>query len=338
MIKSFDFGTTRDGARVTRFRLGNARGEYADVLDFGCTVQSLRVRDGRSGLREVTAGFEDVSGYENSKSYMGAVCGRVANRIGGARFTLAGREHALIGDDGGSCLHGGGPAFSFGVWDAEPDGNSLRLSRISPAREYGFPGELRAQLTYELTDDGALWMTYRAKTDAPTLYNPTNHCYFTLDDAATVDDVLLWIDSGAYLETDAALIPTGRIIPAAGTPLDFTAEKPVGRDIAATPMGYDHCLLLGGGGMRLAARARSARSGVTLEVWTDRPAIQLYTGNFLDEPRGRGGKPYKKRSAFCLETQTCPDAIHHAHFPQATLLPGEEFASGSAYKFGVIGN
>lgn len=337
-MKHFDFGMAREGNAVTRFRLENARGETADVLDFGCTVQSLRLRDASGELREVTAGFDDVAGYENSKTYMGAMCGRVANRIGGARFALGGQEYALISNDNGNCLHGGGPAFSFGVWDAEPDGKRLRLSRVSPDGEYGFPGELAAELTYELTDDGALWMTYRARTNAPTLYNPTNHCYFTLDDAATVDDILLWIDSDAYLETDASLIPTGRVLSAAGTPLDFTARKPIGRDIAATPMGYDHCLLLNGGGMRLAATAKSAVSGVSLEVWTDRSAIQLYTGNFLDEPRGRGGKPYRKRAAFCLETQTCPDAIHHAHFPQATLLPGEEFVSRSAYKFGVIDN
>ncbi|HWQ57539.1 MAG TPA: aldose epimerase family protein [Clostridia bacterium] len=333
MIKAYDFGKTRDGRRVTRFRLENAKGAYADVLDFGCTVQSLCAFDGNGALRETTAGFDDVAGYEGSSAYMGAMCGRVANRIGGARFALAGGEYALVANDNGNSLHGGGPGFSFGIWDAEIDGNALRFARTSPDGEYGYPGTLRAELTYEYADDGALWMTYRASTDRPTLYNPTNHCYFTLDDASTVDDIRLWIDAGAYLETDSALIPTGTIIPAAGTPLDFAAEKPIGRDIGQTPMGYDHCLLLRDGGMRLAARARSELSGLTLEVWTDRPAIQLYTGNFLSEPHGRGGRPYGKRAAFCLETQTCPDAVHHAQFPQATLLPGEEFFSRSAYVF-----
>lgn len=332
MIQSFDFGKTANGTRVTRFRLKNASGAYADVLDFGCTVQAFAVRDQNGKNRDVVAGFDSVAGYENSLSHMGAVCARVANRIAGAKFTLEGREYRLIDNDGGNCLHGGGRGFSFGVWHAETDGDRrLCLSRTSPDGEYGFPGTLRAEVAYELTNAGALEITYRAACDKPTLYNPTNHCYFMLDDEPNVYDTILWIASDRFLETDAALIPTGKIVRAAGTPMDFAKEKPIGRDIAGTPAGYDHCFLLNGEGMRLAARARSDKSGLTLEVWTDRPAIQLYTANFLDEENGKGGRAYKKQSSFCLETQTCPDAVHHPDFPTMTLLPGADFVSKTSY-------
>lgn len=331
MIKAYDFGTTAQGTRATRFRLTNARGAYADILDFGCTVQALFVQEKSGALRDVVTGFPTLAGYENSASYMGAICGRVANRIAGARFTLAGCEHALIDNNNGNCLHGGGRAFSFSVWDAEVDGDSLRLSRTSPDGEYGFPGTLKAEITYRFTDDCALEMSYRATTDAPTLYNPTNHCYFVLDDEADVNGIRLWVDAKEYLETDADLIPTGKILPVRGTPLDFTQEKPIGRDIGGTPMGYDHCFLLEGEGLRTVARAQSPVTGVTLEVITDRPAIQLYTGNFLNETGGKNGRAYPARSAFCLETQTCPDAVHQAHFPSAALDPGREFASFTAY-------
>lgn len=331
MIRSFNFGHTAQGERVTRFRLTNAAGAYADILDFGCTVQALCVRDKRGGLRDVVAGFDAVAGYEQSASYMGAVCGRVANRIAGARFTLAGREYRLIDNDGGNCLHGGGRGFSFGMWEAQADGDRLYLTRVSPDGEYGFPGTMQAALCYAFTDEGALEMTYTARSDKPTLYNPTNHCYFALDDEADVSQTLLWLASDRYVETDAALIPTGNILDAAGTPLDFTQAKPIGRDIAQTPMGYDHCFLLNGAGMRRAACAQSEKSGLKLEVWTDRPAIQLYSANFLGETDGKGGKAYGKRSSFCLETETCPDAIHHPAFPAMTLAPGEEFFSKTVY-------
>lgn len=332
MIRAYDFGFTLGGARVTRFRLTNARGAYADILDMGGTVQSLCV-PARAGLRETILGFDEAASYENSPSYMGATCARAANRIAGARFALGGAEYALVANDGPNSLHGGGPAFSFGVWEAECDGDRLHLARTSPHGEYGYPGTLRAGLAYELTDDNALVMTFTATTDRPTLYNPCNHCYFRLDDEADVMNTLLWIDSEAYLETDASLIPTGTISKVSGTALDFTKEKPIGRDIGALPWGYDHCLLLNGRGMRRVARVRSERTGFLLEVHTDRPALQLYTANFLNEPRGRGGRAYGKHSAFCLETESCPDAVHHPHFPGAVLMPGETFVSRSAYVF-----
>lgn len=331
MIQAFDFGYTAHGTRVTRFRLQNDSGAYADVLNLGCTVQAFCVKEQGGTLRDVVAGFDTVSDYENSVSYMGAVCGRVANRIAGARFTLAGREHTLIDNDNGNCLHGGGRGFSFGVWDAQVEGERLHLSRTSADGEYGFPGTLFAKITFALTGLNALEMTYTATTDAPTLYNPTNHCYFMLDDAADVDAISLFIASDRYVETDASLIPTGRILPVAGTPMDFTKAKPLGQDIEKTRMGYDHCFLLDGAGMRLAATAKSSRTGLSLEVWTDRPAIQLYTANFLDEKRGKGGCGYAGRSSFCLETETCPDAVHHPDFPAMTLFPGERFVSKTTY-------
>lgn len=335
MIQAHDFGRTKDGARVTRFRLTNAQGAHVDVLDLGGTVQSLYVPQRGGALFEAVTGFDDPAGYEGSASYMGATCGRVANRIAGARFFLNGREHILPANDGPNTLHGGGRAFSFGLWEAEIDGARLCLFRTSPDGESGFPGTLRAGVAYEFTDDNALCMTFTGACDAPTLYNPCNHCYFHLDDAPDVSQTLLWIGADAYLEVDGALIPTGNILPVADTPLDFTREKPIGRDIAATRAGYDHCWMLSGAGMRLVSRARSGQTGVALAVYTDRPALQFYSGNFLDEPRGRGGRSYGRRGAFCLETQTCPDAVHHPHFPSALLLPGEEFVSRSAYAFAV---
>ncbi len=335
MIQSYDFGATKDGARVTRFRLTNARGAHADVLDMGGTVQSLCVPQRNGALFEAATGFDTPNGYENSTSYMGATCGRVANRIAGAHFSLNGKDYALPANDGPNTLHGGGRAFSFGVWEAEIDGDRLCLFRTSPDGESGFPGTLRAGVAYEWTQENSLRITFTGASDAPTLYNPCNHCYFHLDDAPDVSQTLLWIGAETSLEVDEALIPTGNILPVAGTPFDFTREKPIGRDIAATRAGYDHCLMLEGAGMRLAARARSEQTGIALAVYTDRPALQFYSGNFLEEPCGRGGRAYGRRSAFCLETQTCPDAVHHPHFPSALLLPGEEFVSRSAYAFSL---
>lgn len=335
MIQAYDFGKTAEGARVTRFRLTNAEGAWADILDFGCTVQSLCVRERSGRLRDVVTGFDSVAGYESSASYMGAICGRVANRIAGARFVLDGREHRLIANDGENCLHGGGRAFSFGVWDAEIAGDSLRLSRVSPDGEYGFSGTLFAELIYRFTDEGALEMTYAATSDKPTPYNPTNHCYFALDSAPDVSDTRLRIDSARYLETDAALIPTGKILPVAGTPYDFIREKPIGRDIAATPGGYDTCFLVRGTGMRTAARAYSRASGIVLEVSTDMPAIQLYTANTLGERHGKDNKAYGRRSAFCLETEFCPDAVHHPAFSSGIVRPGERFTSRTVYAFQI---
>ena len=330
-MKAYDFGSI-NGQGVTRFRMEHPSGVHADVLDMGCTIHSLSMPDGGGKLRDMVQGLASPEAYRASGSHMGAVCGRFANRIAGARFSLGDEEHRLIANDGANCLHGGTDEFSYSVWHAETEGERLRFSLVSPCGAGGFPGELAITVLYELIDGPGLRITYEATATAPTVFSPTNHAYFALDDAADVSQTELFIGASSYIEVSPSLIPTGRILPVHGTAFDFSRAKALGAEMP--PMGYDHCFALDGGGLRRAARARSPISGASLSVLTDRPGLQLYTANFLDEPMGKGGAHYRPRSSFCLETEAFPDAPNHENFPSAALLPGEAFHSVTAYMFG----
>ncbi len=329
MISGYAFGDCAAG-RVTRFRLENRSGAYADILSLGCTVQALAVPDKAGRLTDVALGYDCAKDYISRSPYMGAVCARVANRIGGARFTLGADEYALVKNDGENCLHGGGRAFSFGIWDAGTQGDALILSRVSPDGEYGFPGELELSVTYRMTDDNALTIEYEAQSAADTPVNPTNHTYFCLDGQKNVSKTRLMLESDEYLETDSALIPTGRRIPVEGTEFDFKEARDIGR----TP--YDHCFVLRGAGYRRFARAQSPFSGIVMSAFTDRPAVQLYTAASLDEAHGKRGARYGSMSGFCLETQCFTDAVNHAGFPTCILKAGEKFKSRTSYAFDVI--
>jgi aldose 1-epimerase len=346
------FGHLPDGSAVERYRLVNGSGMEVAFLTYGGTVTSIRTPDREGRLGEVTLGFAGLEDYARPGPYFGALIGRCANRIGGARFTLDGREHRLAANRGRNALHGGEEGFDKRLWGAaevgSPDGLAVALAYRSADGEEGYPGNLDVTVTYTLTGDGAFRIDYVAMTDAPTVLNLTNHAYFNLEGEGS-GDVLghaLELRASAYLPTDFEQIPTGEIAPVAGTPFDFRAPTPLGARIRESHeqivrgRGYDHCYVLdkdaAAGGPVLAARVRAPGSGRVMEVLTTEPGVQLYTGNYLDGTLvGSGGRVYRQGDGFCLETQHFPDSPNRPEFPSTALRPGEAFRSTTIYRFGT---
>jgi len=269
--------------------------------------------------------------------------GRYANRIANARFTLDGRTYTLAANDGPHALHGGRKGFDKVVWAAEPvpvpHGVAVRFSYTSPDGEEGYPGNLKARVTYTLTDDNELRMDYEATTDKPTVVNLTNHTYWNLAGGGAIYDHELTLHADHFTPVDTTLIPTGEIAPVAGTPMDFTRPKPIGRDLKRLtnqPQGYDHNFVLRGGGGKLApcATIYEPRTGRVLEIWTDQPGVQFYSGNFLDGTlTGKGGRVYRQHHGFCLETQHFPDSPNQPKFPSTVLRPGQVYRTTTVHKF-----
>ncbi|WP_046501808.1 aldose epimerase family protein [Streptomyces odonnellii] len=316
-------GAAPDGTPVDRWTLERA-GTRVDLLTYGGVVQSVEIpgRDGTTA--NVALGFADVAGYLGSRGpYFGALVGRYANRIAGASFTLDGRTHRLVPNDGPNTLHGGERGFDRRVWDAEQAGDhGVRLSRTSPDGEEGFPGRLEVSATYALEPDGALTISYRAVTDAPTPVNLTNHTYWNLGGAGsgTAAAHELRIAAGRITPVDAAALPTGELVPVDGTRFDFRKPRPVG-------IGYDHNFVLDGDDP--AAELYDPVSGRVLTVTTTEPGLQLYTGDHFD------GRPYGPGDGIALETQHFPDSPNRPAFPDTVLRPGEVFRSATTYRFGV---
>lgn len=341
-IQSKYYGRTQDGRDVYRYILENASGMRVTVLEYGCTIERIEVRDNSGELRDVVLGYNTLEDYEQGTCYLGAFVGRCANRIEGARFTLDGKTFYLEANDGKNHLHG---SFSRQVYQGSIVDGSLVLKGTSPAGDDGFPGNVEITVTYTLTDDGALVMDYKAETDAPTLVNLTNHSYFNLEgqSSGSVLEQTLWLNASMFTEGNAETCPTGRILPVAGTPMDFTTAKPIGQDIHADYdqlkmcRGYDHNFVLdkAPGEPALVARARSEKTGITMEVTTTQPGVQLYTGNFLaDDVRpGKMGGVYGQYQGFCLETQHYPCAPSHPEFPSVELRPGETYHETTTYQF-----
>ncbi|MBF9223682.1 aldose epimerase family protein [Hymenobacter ruricola] len=348
MPTSASFGKTADGTEVQLFTLSNANGVKATITDFGGTLTSLLVPDKDGQLGDVILGFDNVSGYQSPEflkagPYFGALIGRYGNRLKGGKFTLDGKAYTLAKNNGPNTLHGGLKGFDKAVWQAKPgasaDGQSLTLTYRSKDGEEGYPGNLNVTVVYTLTNDNALRIDYTATTDKATVLNLTNHAYFNLNHGAG-QDVLgheVTIPADRYTVVDATLIPTGELKPVKGTPFDFTAPHAIGERIAQVPGGYDHNWVLNGGaGEHPAATVYEPTTGRTLDVTTDQPGVQFYTGNFLDGTlKGKGGTVYGKHAGFCLETQHFPDSPNQPGFPSTELKPGETFHSVSTYKFGV---
>ena len=339
------FGTTTDGLEVQLFTLRNAHGATATISSYGGTLTSLLVPDRKGQLGDVVLGFEDVSGYQSpafrkANPYFGALIGRYGNRIAQGRFMLDGMAYHLVANNGPNALHGGTVGFDQRIWQATPGtaaaGETLTLTYRSPDGEEGYPGNLTVTVVFTLTDDHALRLAYTATTDRATPLNLTNHAYFNLSHGISKDVLSHEITLAAdrYTVVDATLIPTGELRPVAGTPFDFTAVHAIGERIAQVPGGYDHNFVLNPAGP--AARVFDPASGRTLEVTTDQPGIQLYTGNFLDGSlTGKGGTVYGQHAGFCLETQHFPDSPNQPGFPNTILRPGEVFQSTTIYQFGV---
>ncbi len=326
------------------YRLDDGKGLQAIITNLGCRIMRLEV-----GGTDVVQGFDRPEDYlpENHLSDFGAVIGRYANRLAGGRIEVDGHTYQLPQNNGPNCLHGGPRGWQYALFDVEEASASrLVFSHVSPDGDNGFPGTVKVLVTYTLTGN-ALRIDYHAKTDRPTVINMTNHSYFNLDGVSgqlpvtNIHSHLLRIDADRYTPTDPTAIPLGSHESVDGTPFDFRTAKPIGRDIAADHpqlkigRGYDHNFVLNRPGLEQpAATLESPLSGIRMEVMTTAPGIQLYTGNFLDGIRGKGGMAYPVRSAVCLETQQYPDSPNH-HWPESTgrLLPGQPFDSTTIFKF-----
>ena len=342
MTKRVRFGTMPDGQVVEKITLRRGKLSCA-VLTYGGTLQSLRVPDQTGREVDVVLGFDTLEGYWGQTNYIGALVGRYANRIARGKFTLNGREYTLAVNNGENHLHGGQVGFDKRVWTVERmEEDSLTLSLVSPHMEEGYPGTLRAEVTYTLTEE-ALVLDYRAESDRETLCNLTNHAYFNLaghGDHPVVHHVL-HIFADCYTPTDPGLIPLG-LVAVDGTPMDLREGLAIGAGMGtdfpqiAQAGGYDHNWAVNGrvGTLRPAARAYSPESGITLEVDTTLPGIQLYVSNFEGEGlAGKDGACYRGRNAFCLETQFYPDSPNQPDFPQAILRPGEVWEHRTVFRF-----
>ena len=318
------------------------------VASYGARITSIKVPDRNGAMADVVLGFNTVEPYRSSvkKPYLGATLGRYAGRIANGRFNLDGVEHLLAKNNGPNHNHGGVTGFDKVVWDAKQLRSGVQFNYTSPDGEEGYPGTLKARVTYTLTDANELIIDYRATTDRATPVNLSNHTYFNLagEGSDTVLDNELMIDAEEMLPIDRTSVPTGKIASVAGTPFDFRMSKPVGRDIDQTNeqlargSGYDHTFVLNPkkGAKNPAATLYEKTSGRKLEVFTDQPGLQLYTANFLDGSlNGKSGKPYLKRSSLCLETQHFPDSPNQPQFPNTILRPGETYQTKTIYQFSV---
>ena len=345
MIKKEFFGKTASGETVDKYTIIDG-GFSASVITYGATLQALLV-PAKNGVLDVVLGYDTVKEYEENDGYLGATTGRNTNRIKDGKFTLNGKTYNLaINDKGKSNLHGGVNNFSHKVFTVdgfEENGNSVTFKIFSPAGEENFPDSVNAQVTYTLSG-GALTLDYYGETDGETVLNMTNHSYFTLDGdlTDTAHDDLLKIYSEFFTVSDEYLVPTGEIYSVKGTPMDFTEFKPINKDIRADNkfidimQGYDLNYCLNSRGVySLAATAKSLTSGITMDVLTDRPGIQLYTGAYLTERKGKHNRVYTPNIAFCLETQTYPDGLNNAHFPSPLVKKGEPYKTRTTYKFTI---
>lgn len=342
-IQKAPFGSTPDGKQVELYTLTNKSGVTCKIMTYGGIVTEIDVPDRTGKMADIVLGYDSLARYLERSPYFGALVGRVANRIAKGHFTLDGHTYTLAINNGPNSLHGGLRGFDKVVWQAEPmtreDGMSLRLTYTSADGEEGYPGTLKVAVTYTLTDKNELRIDYEATTDKATPVNLTNHSYWNLAAEGDILDHVATIAADHYTPVDNALIPTGEIKSVKGTPMDFTLPMSIGSrfdQLTSKPPGYDHNFVLNSGGKEFAfaARVRDPKSGRVLEVWTDQPGVQFYTGNFLDGSlKGKDGRSYIRHGAFCLETQQFPDFVNHPSFPQSILRPGQTYHQSTAYRF-----
>lgn len=345
------FGRARDGAAVDLYTLTNSRGMTAKITNYGAILVALLVPDRQGKLDDVVLGYEDLGGYLANNPYFGAIVGRYGNRIARGQFTIDGKTYTLTRNDGENHLHGGAKGFDKVLWTARSVGGedhvAVVLSYRSPDGEEGYPGALSAEVTYTLTEQNELRIDYKATTDRPTIVNLTHHSYFNLDGAGS-GDILghrLTLHADHFTPVVKGLIPTGEVKPVAGTPMDFTKPAAIGTRIETPDEqlvlggGYDHNWILNrsGEGLSLAATLIGPTTGRVLEILTTEPAIQFYSGNFLDGSiTGKAGKVYRHRFGLCLEPQHSPDSPNRPGFPTTVLRPGETYRSTTVLRFSVV--
>ena len=343
MITAYPFGQLADGTEVTRYRLQNSENAFADILDYGATIQALVMPDKYGMATDVVLGYDTLSDYTRGTLYFGATVGRHCGRIGGGCFTLNGQTYALAKNSGPNHIHGGLFGFHQRVFTAEVlPNNCLCLHLTSPDGDQGYPGQVEVTVQFTLFPNNTLVIRYRGVSDRDTLLNLTNHSYFDLSGGQDPMGQTLWLDAEYYAENDENTLPTGVVAPVAGTPFDFSRGKRLRHDLGAEDRqlklcrGYDHSFLLRrSGSLREFARLSSPITGIVMQAATDLPAVQLYTANFVEEKRGKGGRHYKPHSAVCLETQFLPNALHIPGAEAPVLRAGAEFDHSTAFVFGV---
>lgn len=343
-----NFQTEINGKTTELYTLRNQSGMEVCITNFGGRIVSIMVPDKNGIMQDVVLGFDSINDYIYVPSDFGASIGRYANRINQGRFVLDGDTIRLPQNNFGHCLHGGPQGWQYQVYSAnQPDRSTLELTRISPDGDQNFPGNVIAKVLFTLKEDNAIDIQYSATTDKKTIINMTNHSYFNLsgNPSQPATDHILYINADYYTPVDSTFMTTGEILPVKDTPMDFTTPKPVGQDInnydfvqLKNGNGYDHNWVLNTQGniKQLAARLKSPDTGIVLEVYTDEPGIQVYTGNFLDGTvTGKKGMVYNQRASICLETQHYPDSPNKQEWPSVILEPGQTYKSECIFKFSV---
>lgn len=337
------FGKTPDGREVSAYTLTSSKGLRARIANFGATLIAMVVPDRNGNLHDIVLGYDDLDGYLHQNSYFGATVGRYANRIAKARFTLDGTEYQLAANEGENHLHGGNEGFDKKVWEVEEATASdnqawVRMRYTSADGEEGYPGNLTCRVTYMLTNEDELRISYEAETDKKTVLNLTNHSYWNLAGQGN-GNVLgheLQLNSTKFTMINTELIPTGAIASVIDMPLDFMATKKIGSRIRQTGNGFDHNYVLTGktGDLKHCANVHEPQSGRAMEVYTTEPGVQLYTANHFDGSIvGKGGTQYEPHAGLCLETQHYPDSPNQPSFPSTVLEPGQKFTSLTVHKF-----
>lgn len=342
-IEKSRIGKTADGTAVDLFTLTNPRGMKIKVMTYGATLTSVEAPDRNGRLENVTLHLDSLDDYLAGHPFFGSVAGRYANRIAKGHFTLEGVEYKLATNNGPNHLHGGVRGFDKAVWKAKEllgaDKAGVELTYVSADGEEGYPGKLAATVVYTLSSDNEFSMDYTATTDKTTHVNLTNHAYWNLG-GIHCGNILgheLMINADRYLPVDDTLIPLGELRSVQGTPMDFTSPQAIGSRIDQVPGGYDHCYVLKPSGqkMTLVARAKDPKSGRVMEVFTSQPAVQFYTGNFLNGTKKAKGVSYAKNYGFCLETQHYPDSPNRPEYPSTILRPGQTYRQTTVHRFSV---
>ena len=345
-VEEQPFGTTKEGKKITLYTLTNSHHMEIRAMNYGAIIVSLRVPDRKGQVADIVLGHDTLQGYFDNSPHLGGLVGRYANRIANGSFTLDGVKYSLPKNNGPNTLHGGIKGFDQAVWqDAPLKGKTgVAFSYLSKDGEEGFPGNLKVKVTYSLTEANELVINYEATTDKPTVLNLSQHSYFNLAGEGT-GDILnheVMINADRFTPVDSTMIPTGELRPVKGTPLDFTTQTKVGARIddnyeqVVLGKGYDHNFVINrkAEGLVSAARAYEPTSGRVMEISTDQPGVQFYTGNFLDGTvTGKQGHVYKQRYGLCFETQHFPDSPNHPEFPSVVLRPGQTFHSRTIFKF-----
>ena len=343
-MKKRKFGKNKATKETNLYIFENANGMKMEVTDLGATLVRLLVPDKKGVLRDVVLGYDGAWEYENgSGTFFGATVGRNANRIGKAEIVINGARYELDKNDGDNNLHSGLDFYSFRVWDVKNIGeNNITFSLNSPDMDQGYPGEVQIDVTYTLTEDNQVRIDYLAVPEEDTIINLTNHSYFNLDghDSGNVLAQQMWIDADSFTETEAYSIPTGKIRQVENTPMDFRQKKTIGAEINAEyeavilGRGYDHNWCLNNGGkLAKVAELTSEESGITMEVYTDLPGVQIYTANYVENETGKDGVVYEKRQGVCFETQYYPDALHHENFQSPVFGKEKLYRTTTAFKF-----